>query len=177
MNGGELFHESLQVHLQGMGERTVRQVYDLNLKRLRRDLLLKQETTSTILHSPRKFWWKWRGWLLCSVKNDVIPPLLWPPSTLEGDPGDLLHDHKKKRVNNFFLMKYFLKTCFLCFVTIYIQTSSLTQTFHAHKTLIHEGAKSKDTNVWVVNENTFPYRPSFLKGNVLIQFFSYCKSY
>ena len=34
-----------------------------------------------------------------------------------------------------------------------MQTSSFTQTFHTRKTLIHVGAKSKDTNLWVVIEN------------------------
>ena len=34
-----------------------------------------------------------------------------------------------------------------------MQTFSFTQTFHTRKTLIHVGAKSNDTNLWVVIEN------------------------
>ena len=96
-NDREMSRGSLDVHLHGVGGRTVRQMYNLDLKRVDRihpDVILLQlgggGATSVAVPPPRMSWWDWSGLSPCFVRNVGIPQLLWPLSSIEGDPGVFL---------------------------------------------------------------------------------------
>ena len=94
-NDREMSRGSLDAHLHALGGRTVRQVYDLDLKRVERihpDVILLQlggnDISSCTSASDVLVRLKWL--ITCFVRNVGITQLLWPPYSVEGDPGVFL---------------------------------------------------------------------------------------